>query len=111
MMTAVIGGAAGGLRIVPLDEPLRGPAIAPSMGETRPTPPPTVPPTNGGIAFFLIADLCWLLGPSVLEKRYKTRKQPGALKKNRPLVSACHAGLLADNQTPVGSGSIIYASF
>jgi hypothetical protein len=54
--------------------------------------------------------LCWLLGPSVLEKRYKTRKQPGALKKNRPLVSACHAGLLADNRTPVGSCSSIYAS-
>ncbi len=30
---------------------------------------------------------------------------------NWPLVSACHAGLLADNPTPVGSGEIIYAYF
>jgi hypothetical protein len=48
-------------------------------------------------------EVCWLFGPSVLEKRYKTRKQPSALKKNRPLVSACHAGLLGDDRTPVGS--------
>jgi hypothetical protein len=37
--------------------------------------------------------LCWLLGPSVLEKRYITRKQQGALKTNWPNLSACHAGL------------------
>jgi hypothetical protein len=36
-----------------------------------------------------------------LEKRYKTRKQSSDLKMNWPLLPACHAGLLADNQTPV----------
>jgi hypothetical protein len=37
-----------------------------------------------------------------LNKRYKTRKQLYALKTNWLLVPACHAGLLADNPTPVG---------
>jgi len=44
-----------------------------------------------------------LLGPSVLEKRHTRRKQPNALKTNWPIVSVCHAGRLADHQTPVGS--------
>ncbi len=47
--------------------------------------------------------LCWLLGPSVLENRDTSRKQPGALKTNWPILSACHAGCLADHWTPVGS--------
>jgi hypothetical protein len=53
-------------------------------------------------------DLCWLLGASVLEKRYTMRKQPGALKTNWPFVSACHAGRLGDHPTPVGSVKTIY---
>jgi hypothetical protein len=58
-----------------------------------------------------VFSLCWLLGPSVLEKRYKTRRQLGALKKSRPLVSACHAGLLGDNRTPVGSARLFVQLF
>ncbi len=50
----------------------------------------------------LLKPLCWLLGPSVLEKRHTRRKQPGALKTNWPIVSACHAVCLADHPTPVG---------
>jgi hypothetical protein len=48
--------------------------------------------------------LCWLLGPSVREKRHTIRKQPGALKANWPNLPACHAGRLGDHPTPVGSG-------
>ncbi len=48
---------------------------------------------------------------SVLEKRYAIRKMLSAPKKNWSIVSACHAGLLADHQTPVGSDSIIYSIF
>jgi hypothetical protein len=36
------------------------------------------------------------------EKRDTIRKQPGALKTNWPILSACHAGRLADHRTPVG---------
>ena len=46
-----------------------------------------------------------------LEKRYKTRKQSSDLKMNWPLLSACHAGLLADNQTPVGSVRLFICIF
>jgi hypothetical protein len=45
--------------------------------------------------------LCWLLGLSVLEKQVTRRKQPGALKTNWPIVSACHADRLGDHRTPV----------
>jgi hypothetical protein len=50
-----------------------------------------------------MVQLCWLLGSSVLEKRDTTGKQPGALKTNWPILSACHAGFLGDNPRPVGS--------
>jgi hypothetical protein len=57
------------------------------------------------------ASLCWLLGPSVLETRDKIRKQPGALQISWPIVSACHAGRLADHPTPVGSVKWLSAPF
>jgi hypothetical protein len=44
-------------------------------------------------------DLCWLLGPSVLEKRYTTRKQPNTLMTNWPTLSACHAGFNPPRKT------------
>src|SRR5690242_17199837 len=43
-----------------------------------------------------------------LNKQCSTRKQPYTLQANWPLVAACHAGMLADNRTPVGSVYIIY---
>ena len=51
------------------------------------------------------------VGQPSLNKRCRTRKQSCIVKANWLFVSACHAGLLADNQTPVGSGEIIYAFF
>jgi hypothetical protein len=43
------------------------------------------------------------VGQSSLHKRRSTRKQPCVVKMNWPLLPACHAGRLADHQTPVGS--------
>ena len=39
----------------------------------------------------------------VLEKRDKRRKQSGTLKAKWSILSACHADLLGDHPTPVGS--------
>jgi hypothetical protein len=49
--------------------------------------------------------LCWLLEPSVLEKR-DTTKRPGSLMTHWLFMSACHAGRLGDHPTPVGSGRL-----
>jgi hypothetical protein len=44
------------------------------------------------------------LGHLLVEIGYQIRKPPHAMKMNWLQVSACHADLLGDNRTPVGSG-------
>ncbi len=44
------------------------------------------------------------LSHSLVKKRDSTRKRLCALQKSWLAMSACHAGRLADNRTPVGSG-------
>jgi hypothetical protein len=51
------------------------------------------------------AFLCWLLCISVLEDWRAGRKQRALKEKAWLIVTACHAGCLADNRMPVGSGS------
>ncbi|TMD26214.1 MAG: hypothetical protein E6J04_18330 [Chloroflexi bacterium] len=59
-------------------------------------------PEASGTAKCLLRCTGYLAHP-FLNKQRSTRKQPYALQANWPLVAACHAGLLGDNRTPVGS--------
>ena len=45
------------------------------------------------------------------DRQSRTSKQSCVVKMNWMIVSACHAGSLADNRTPVGSGPTIYSIF
>ena len=45
------------------------------------------------------------------DRQSRTRKHLCVVKMNWMIKSACHAGSLGDNRTPVGSAEIIYTFF